>query len=245
MPREAADKLWVEIDDWLKNNYKGCRNTMDPSRGRTTGMLHMMFNTGNNRKRFEDLFSKYHIRGAVYNGGNDGLAMVCWNYDQVIPFEYTLDRGRTWRRDRFNFDAAKERSFRNVDPVSKFRHAYNWVDDNFVNCDVNGQKINVTTVGMNGGGYNIINVNMPAGKGEISPVPFDSQPQIGIKGQILFKYKGIRFQGTLYLPEAGCPAVWFPEDINMFNKMPDISSPDDWITFEDLDAAVQEIAENQ
>ena len=109
-----------------------CRNTMMGG-VRTSGILHAIFDNSYYTRKYTRLFSKYGVKGTIYNGGNDGLCALSWNYDIVIPYMYTKDCGRTWNSDLFNFDAAKERSFRSNDPVSKFRHLYDYVNDNGYN----------------------------------------------------------------------------------------------------------------
>lgn len=242
-PKEVADDLWREMTSWMNNKVQGCQYTItkDPSSNRTTGMLHVMFDSHyGNSGRFKSLFSKYNIRGAIYNGGNDGLSMVCWNFDEVIPFQYTLDRGRTWKSDLFNFDAAKERSFKNTDPVSKFRHLYTYVSDKPISCSVDGKMFNVTTVKLNNGRWNIININSKNGA-KISPVDFDYEPKIGLSGLFRFSYKGVQLQGAVLLPGENSGGVWYPEDITLLNDRPNISNLNDWVDFRDLDEVVNEI----
>ena len=242
-PKEVADGLWREMTSWMNNHAENCQYTLtkDPGSNRTTGMLHMMFNPRHgNAERFKVLFSKYNVRGAIYNGGNDGLSMVCWNFDQVIPYQYTTDRGQTWHSDLFNFEAAKERSFKNTDPVSKFRHLYQYVSDKIVACNVNGKQFNVTTVKTNNGRWNIININDAKGR-KISPLDFDTEPKIGLSGLFNFVYKGVPLYGIVVLPGTNGGAVWYPEDSSQLNNRPNLNSLNDWVDFGDLDEVVAEI----
>lgn len=261
-PEEIAADIWNDFSGWMNGNAgdwnkdRLVHNTAagrysqsfptdcsyalikSPYSNRTTGILHAIFDNSKYLTKYTKLFSQYNIRGAIYNGGNDGLSAVCWQFDQAIPYEYTTDRGRTWRKDKFNFTIAKERSFRNNDPVSKFKHLYKRVSDKIVFCNIQGNKLNVTTVQENDNKWNIININ--DGK-KISPYSFDETPRIGINGFFSFKYKGVNLQGTLLLPQANMPALWYPEDIAKLNLPPDLSSINDWVYLSDIPEVVNEL----
>lgn len=237
-PKEVADDVWNDMSMWMNKQWGNCQNTMfaNGMGQRTTGMLHVIFDNAHIKAKYTNLFSKYNVRGAIYVGGNDGLSMVCWNFDQVIPYQYTTDAGYTWNSDLFNFQEAKERSFRNNDPVQKFRHLYKKISDNIVYCNVGGTKVNVTTVITNTNKYNIININTKNGQ-KISPFDFDAEPQIGVRGDFTFIYKGKQFKGIVLLPDANAPAFWFPEDMERLNERPNINSTEDWVGFDSLDEA--------
>lgn len=249
-PKEVADDIWTDFSNlinptpsfrqqWLQNELTrhtaagtfrhgfptDCKNTLSSNGNRTTGILHGIFDNSVLNKKYSNLFSKYHIKGAIYNGGNDGLAIVCWNFDEVIPFEYTKDKGATWHRDLFNFQEAKERSFNNTDPVSKFRYLYDYVSDNLVQCDINGTSFNITTV-KKGQKWNIININSRDGR-KLSPIDFDVEPKVGINGTFDFSYNGINMHGIVYAPSLKCAAVWFPDNISQYD-FPDSRSEDEW-----------------
>lgn len=244
-PKEVADDIMVDYKNWLPRSGGGnmpmVKCTWHFGNGtRTTGFLHYIFDDRGRKAKYTALFSRYNIRGTVYVGGNDGLTALCWNFDQVIPFEYTTDSGRTWRRDLFNFEEAKERSFRNNDPVQKFRHLYRYVSDKIINCNIQGKNVNVTTVRDNDGGWNIININDSKGK-KISQYNFDSEPRIGISGIFTFSYQGVQLQGIVYLPGADTPALWYPENPELINSRANISNLNDWVGLEDLPEVIAEI----
>ena len=238
LPKDIADQEIAKIRQKV-----GGKTLLDRS-GRTTEALHMMFHDGKGRHSDHDgpdasyykkLFSKYNVRGAVYNGGIDGLCVVCWNFDEVVPFRYSLDRGATWRSDLFNFEHAKELSITNNDPVQKYRHKFLAIDDQIVKCNVNGKRISVTCVSTAPHKFNIIDIS----NGEkISPVDFDEKPMLSTRGTFTFKYKRVTFQGVINLPGADVPAFWFPENTNEFSMRADVSRTNDWVGFEDLDEAV-------
>jgi len=247
-PKEVADDVMRDYNNWLpragSTNLPMVKCTWNYGNGtRTTGFLHYIFDNGHLRAKYTNLFSKYNIRGTIYVGGNDGLTALCWNFDQVIPYQYTTDCGRTWHSDLFNFQLTKERSFKNTDPVSKFRHLYDFVSDKIVSCNINGKNFNVTTV-KNKGRWNIININSPKGE-KISPIDFDTEPKIGLSGIFNFVYQGVQLQGIVLLPEINKGAVWFPEDMSLLKSRPNITNLNDWVAFEDLDEVVMEIKNMQ
>lgn len=265
--KEVADNVWGDFSAWIAGNTTAngvnwyndqikvhhtkagdhytswptdCDNTLNSRRGRTTGILHAIFDNSYYVSKYTKLFSRFNVRGTIYNGGNDGLCALCWNYDNVIPYRYTKDRGMTWQDDLFNFEAAKERSFKNTDPVSKFRHLYQYVSDKPIACNVNGTPLNVTTVNTEGRKWNIININDPKGR-KISPIDFDGEPRVGLSGLFKFNYGGIELQGVVCLPGTNGGAVWYPEDISRLYERPDVNSLNDWVDFTDLDEVVAEI----
>lgn len=244
-PKDVADDIMKDYQSWLtradSSNLPMVRYTWSGGNGtRTTGFLHYIFDNGGLRKKYTTLFSKYNVRGTIYVGGNDGLTALCWNFDQVIPYEYTTDAGNTWHSDLFNFEATKERSFKNTDPVSKFRHLYQYVCDKPVACNINGMPFNVTTVNTVDNKWNIININDPKGR-KISPVDFDKEPTIGLSGIFSFVYGGTTLHGVVYLPGTEGGAVWYPEDSSKLRSRPDVNSLNDWVDFTDLDEVVAEI----
>ena len=252
-PKEVADDVWNDFSGWQRRGLEGCQNDLNPNAGRTTGLLHIIFNSYGHStvhdpkitKKYENLFSKYGIKGAIYNGGNDGLSMVCWRFNEIIPFEYTTDGGRTWNRDLFDFNHAKDLTFKNNDPISKFRHLFKYIDNTgLVFCDINGIKMNVTVVQCNNGLYNIIDVNSKGTtEEEVKLIPFDLRevPSISSNGLFTFNYKGFDFWGTVNLPGDNIPAVWFPEN-GKYYSTPDVNSGDDWIGFGDINYAVKELS---
>ena len=246
-PKDVADSVWAEMSGWMAKRIENCQDTMNVgSYNRTTGMLHVMFDSryGNSAK-YQNLFSKYNVRGAIYVGGNDGLSMVCWNFDQVIPYQYTTDCGKTWHSDLFDFQAAKERSIRNNDPVQKFRHAFASVSDEIVHCNIGNSNVNVTTVRAKNGGYNIIDINK-RNNNIVSPVNFDSEPSIGTNGIFQFKCHGVTLYGIVLLPSQGVPAIWYPEDFSKVNKVfaININNESDWIGFDQIEDVIQDAKSN-
>ena len=88
------------------------------------------------------------------------------------------------------------------------------------------------------GKFNILNLDSES---ELSPLDFDSEPSVGISGNIAFTYKGVELRGVIYLPGTDGGAVWYPEDYSQFKNQPDLSSPNDWVDFADLDEVVDGI----
>lgn len=261
-PKDVADDVWADFDAWMHGNKVAngidwerdkikvrkmkhgnvypswptdCRNTMMGG-ARTTGILHAIFDNTYYTRKYTKLFSKYGVKGTIYNGGNDGLCALSWNYDIVVPYMYTKDCGRTWSNDLFNFDAAKERSFRSNDPVSKFRHLYDYINDKPIWCTIGDNQLNVTTI-KDHNRWNIININDKNGR-KISPIDFDNEPKISLSGIFRFIYKGVPLQGVILLPGTNEGAVWFPEDASLLNDIPNVSSLNDWVGFNDLDEIV-------
>ena len=243
LPPDIAKKEIDKIHQRFGNNLNYFLTS-----NRTVDILNMMFHDGKGRgQRDEDgpdaayynkLFSKYNVRGAVYHGKADGFCAVCWNFNDVVPYRYSLDGGNTWKTDLFNFDEAKERASINGDVVKRFRYKYFKVNDGVVKCDINGNLMAVTCVETTPGKFNIINIE---NGNKVSPVDFDEAPSVSLKGIINFAYKGVSLRGIVYLPGTNGGAVWYPEDISRLYERPDVNSLNDWVDFTDLDEVVAEI----
>lgn len=52
--------------------------------------------------------NKYDIRGFVFHGSNDGNVSIIRDFKAIIPLEYSIDNGKTWKKDLFN-----EKTFNN------------------------------------------------------------------------------------------------------------------------------------
>lgn len=243
LPPDIAKKEIDKIHQRFGNNLNYLLTS-----NRTVDVLNMMFHDGKGRgSRKEDgsdaayynkLFSKYDVRGAVYHGLGDGFCAVCWNFNDVVPYRYSLDGGNTWKTDLFNFDEAKERTSINGDVVKRFRYKYFKVKDEVVKCNIDGKLMAVTCVETTPGKFNIINIE---NGNKISPIDFDRAPSVGLSGIFAFVYGGVTLAGTVYLPGTDGGAVWYPEDPSQLNSRPNLSSLNDWVDFNDLDEVVAEI----
>lgn len=241
LPPEIAEKEIAKI------KHRFGDTTYLLTSGRTVDVLNMMFHDGKGRYSNHDgedasyynkLFSKYDVRGAVYHGWADGFCAVCWNFNDVVPYRYSLDGGHTWKTDLFNFEEAKERTSINGDAVKRFRYKYYNVDDTFIKCNVGGKTIAVTCVETTPHKFNIISLK----NGEkISPIDFDRKPLVGMSGIFSFVYRGVSLKGIVLLPGDNSGGVWYPEDITLLNDRPNISNLNDWVDFRDLDEVVNEI----
>jgi hypothetical protein len=123
-PKDVADDLWKDIKWYmsLDTSSQGNGNHMN---GRTSGLLQFMMSKhlrGNvaNPKKYENIFGKYNVRGAIYRGRGDGFCMVVYNYDEIKPVAYSVDGGRTYLK--------KNVKYTYPDIVRRLRHLYKKID---------------------------------------------------------------------------------------------------------------------
>ena len=205
--------------DELKNfvrPYLG-RALYNPSQdpmSRTNHVLFSMFSSQNGFRRWTNFFRQNGIRGGVYHGHGDGYCFVCYNYSDVIPVAYSTDYGNSWKDDKFDFEAAKERSFKDPDAAARFGHKFKGMDSAtpiLVNSE--GKKFSVTVVQTLNGKYNILN-NHTGNK--VSPIDFDERPTISTEGEFQFSVGGRMFYGIYNHELAQIPAFWDPNENDWF-----------------------------
>ena len=187
--------------------------SQDPM-SRTNHVLFSMFSSQNGFRKWTNFFRQNGIRGGVYHGHGDGYCFVCYNYSDVIPVAYSTDYGKSWKGDKFDFDAAKERSFKDPDAASRFGHKFKGMDSAtpvLVNCG--GKKFSVTVVQTLNGKYNILN-NHTGDK--VSPIDFDERPTISTEGEFQFLVGGRMFYGIYNHELAQIPAFWDPNENDWF-----------------------------
>ena len=187
--------------------------SQDPM-SRTNHVLFSMFSSQNGFRKWTNFFRQNGIRGGVYHGHGDGYCFVCYNYSDVIPVAYSTDYGKSWKDDKFDFDAAKERSFKDPDAASRFGHKFKGMDSAtpvLVNCG--GKKFSVTVVQTLNGKYNILN-NHTGDK--VSPIDFDERPTISTEGEFQFLVGGRMFYGIYNHELAQIPAFWDPNENDWF-----------------------------
>lgn len=187
--------------------------SQDPM-SRTNHVLFSMFSSQNGFRKWTNFFRQNGIRGGVYHGHGDGYCFVCYNYSDVIPVAYSTDYGKSWKDDKFDFDVAKERSFKDPDAASRFGHKFKGMDSAtpvLVNCG--GKKFSVTVVQTLNGKYNILN-NHTGDK--VSPIDFDERPTISTEGDFQFLVGGRMFYGIYNHELAQIPAFWDPNENDWF-----------------------------
>lgn len=189
-------------------------NPKNDSWSRTNHIIYNMFNNQAGFKKWTNFFRQNGIRGAVYHGHGDGYCFVCYNFSEVIPIAASYDYGKTWDDSKFDFDLAKERSFKDPDAAAKWGHRYKGLDTAtpiLINC--NGNKFSVTAVQTFNGKYNIINNH--TGR-KVSPIDFDEKPTISTEGEFQFSIGGNVFYGIYDHPAAHIPAFWDPNESDWF-----------------------------
>lgn len=66
--------------------------------------------------RADNKLNEYDIRGFVFYGANDGNVSIIRDFKAIVPLSYSLDNGRTWKKDLF-----KQNTFDNTagdhDPI--------------------------------------------------------------------------------------------------------------------------------
>ena len=219
-PREVADDLWADMVRYMKmdTSREGNGNHMN---GRTAGLLQFMMSKylrGNvaNPAKYESIFGKYNVRGAIYRGRADGFCMVVYNYDEIIPVGYSVDGGKTYIR--------KNVKYTYPDVVRRLKHLYKKVDFPIA-IQGDDKTYYFAKVQKNNGKWNYIDAST---KCEISVVDFDSCTSINpSNGMFQIEYRGKFFDA--------CPDGFCTEDgeWHSFEDLPLYQGSDD--EFDDLD----------
>ena len=210
LPKNAADSLWKDMQ-WYMSQDTSREGNGNHMNGRTSGLLQFMMSKRFHRdvanpKKFEALFAKYNIRGAIYTGNGDGLCIVVYNYDEVIPIAYSVD-GHTY----------KQRSLKTLypDSVRRFNHLYNKVDFPIaIQCD--GETIFFSRVQTKDGKWNYIDAKTNQ---LISPINFDSLTEINPQnGTFDIEYNGVFYEA--------CPDGFYDEygEGHEFSELPTFNS---------------------
>ncbi len=204
-----------ELKDYCRQfSGRELYNPKNDSMSRTNHVLFNMFVNQAGFKKWTNFFRQHGIRGGVYHGHGDGYCFVCYNFSDVIPIAYSTDYGKSWRDDKFDFDLAKERSFRDPDAAQKYGHRFKGMNSAtpvLVNCG--GKKFSVTVVETFNGKFNILNNH--TGK-KVSPIDFDEKPAISTEGEFQFTVGGHMFYGIYNHEGAQIPAFWDPQENDWF-----------------------------
>lgn len=192
LPKGAADSLWKDMQ-WYMTKDTSPEGNGNHMRGRTSGLLQYMMSKNlypaklyANPEKFEAIFGKYNIRGAIYFGRGDKLCIVVYNYDEIIPIAYSVDGGH-----HYTYKKA-ERTY--PDSVRKMAHLFSYVDYPVEVTDNDGQRFYFSRVKVkpskpgDGEKWNMID----AKTGEkISPIDFDSITTINADtGMFQVEYRG-------------------------------------------------------
>lgn len=214
-PKEVADDLWGDMQKYIRmdTSSEGNGNHM---RGRTAGLLQFMMSKklkGNvaNPKKYESIFGKYNVRGAIYRGRADGFCMVVYNYDEIIPVGYSVDGGKTYQ--------TKTVQYTYPDVVRKLGHLYKKVD--FPIAIQGDDRIYYfSKVQKNNGKWNYIDAST---KEEMSVVDFDSCTSISPNNGMF----QIEYNGKFY---DACPDGFFDENEegHTWDELPMISDTSDF-----------------
>lgn len=183
LPKDVADNLWKDMK-WYMSLDTSAQGNGNHMNGRTAGLLQFMMSKhlrGNvaNPKKYESIFGKYNIRGAIYRGNADGFCMVVYNYDEIKPVAYSVDGGRTYIK--------KNVKYTYPDVVRKLNHMYKKVD--YPIAIQGDDKIYYfAKVQKNNGKWNYIDASTQK---EISVVDFDSCTSINPdNGMFQIEYNG-------------------------------------------------------
>lgn len=194
------------------------RYNVDSSDSRTTQALAGLFRGSQAEfDRWEAFFRKFGIRGAIYHGGNDGYAFVCYNYSEVVPVAASYDHGKTFTNKDFDYETTKSRLSFDGDMQAKVGHIYKKVSKFSKKVECNGKIFGLTLVETRNGKFNFVFTD---GK-KLSKFDFDSEPTVSQDGVVEFEYGGYTMQGVVSLEGADVPAFWFAPNEN-------------WYSFDDL-----------
>lgn len=198
--------------------YDAYEDRGDP---RTGEAIHGLFSSGVGSpeyEKWEKFFRQHGIRGAIYHGGNDGFAFVCYNFTEVIPIAVSYDNGNTFTdrpqtwSDRsgtyetsgIDWESTARRLQSGGDPVNKIGHLYKEVAriPKMVSC--RGDEFGAVNVETKDGKFNIVRTDTWE---PIFPMNLDMQPTISIGGKLKFAYRGYSFEGWAKAESADVPCV--------------------------------------
>lgn len=173
-PEPVAKEVWNDMIWYMSfdKSLLGNSHHFDDNAGqRTSGLLqHMMSKRFHrdcaNPEKYEKLFAKYNVRGAIYHGTGDGFCLVAYNYDEVIPLEYSIDGGKTYMK--------KNSVRRFPDAARRFRDIYKRIT-NPVAIKYGDTLYYFSVVQKKNGKYNVINAK---NGDELSPIDFISATNI-------------------------------------------------------------------
>ena len=214
-PKEVADDLWHDMIRYIRmdTSPEGNGNHM---RGRTSGLLQFMMSKhlrGNvaNPTKYESVFGKYNIRGAIYRGRGDGFCIVVYNYDEIAPVAYSVDGGKTY--------ITKQVKHTYPDITRKLKHLYKKVDFPIA-VEGDDKTYYFARVQKTNGKWNYLDAST---KTEMSSVDFDSCTAINpTNGMFQIEYNG-KFYNA-------CPDGFFDDndDGHTWDELPTFDNNEDF-----------------
>lgn len=171
-------------------------------------------------EKWETFFRQHGVRGAVYHGGNDGYAFVCYNFSEVVPIAVSYDNGQTFtteahswsdRSGRYstqgiNWEMLHDRLETGGDPVNKIGHIYKEVARIPKRVECNGYVFGIVNVETKNGKFNLVKTGT---WDKVFPIDLDVQPTVGSSGKLRFEYRGYRLMGIIAHEQTGLPAFTF------------------------------------
>lgn len=187
-PQNVADSVWFDMRR-IMDNDPSARENMHFSNERSSGLLQRMLYPpragAETVKKFENIFSKYNVRGVIYTGGADKLCVVAYDYSSVIPisvynpitrkFETSgnvvLPNGtETKNTFSFNYKDAVNRMFVSTDIGQSMGHQFKKIEFKAIEgVNINGEETAYRKVQTLNGEYNYVDVNA---KKKISDIDF-------------------------------------------------------------------------
>ena len=208
----------------------------DRGDARTGEALQGLFRTGVGSpeyEKWEKFFREHGVRGAVYHGGNDGYAFVCYNFSEVVPISVSYDNGKTFTTnaqswsDRsgnyetkgIDWECTHDRLLSGGDPVNKIGHLYKEVFriPKMVSC--RGDNFGAVNVETKNGKFNIVRTDTWK---PIFPFDLEMQPSIRGDGKLKFAYRGYLFDGWAKAESADVPCVFVWENEYGFDQLDNI-----------------------
>jgi hypothetical protein len=185
-PKDVAQDVWNDFSEYMRNR-PDTRSTMN---GRTAGLLQTVMSkrlhpTINKREKYENLFSKYDVKGAIYRGIKDGFCLVAYNFTDIVPVSYSTD-GVNFKNRKYEGAS--------TDVHKKYYGLFKNVEYP-VGVNTNNGKLFFSKVQKKNGKYNYIEIE----SGDfISPIDFDTVTLIDPNtGEFQFDYNDITFDGNL------------------------------------------------
>lgn len=190
---------------------------------RTGDPLHGIFINGPGDaeyEKWETFFRQHGIRGAIYHGGLDGYAFVCYNFTDVVPISVSYDNGKTfttkpqtwsdksgsYSSNGINWEMVNARLEYAGDSINKIGHLYKEVSRIPKRVECNGNVFGVVAVETKNGKFNLVRTRT---WDKIFPIDMDVQPTVSSSGTLRFSYRGYSLRGTVSHEATGKPAFSF------------------------------------
>ena len=118
-PEEQLEMLFDKRPDILRQlkSLPSYGRIIQTTHRRTAGNVQELLTAlGGMHCRADGKLNELDIRGFVFYGENDGNVAIIRDFKGIVPLSYSLDNGRTWKKDLFN-DRTYQNTAKDHDPI--------------------------------------------------------------------------------------------------------------------------------